>query len=89
VWIPFGHFFFTGSLTSPVKFYGLFLLENFDGSLSLAFEDNQIAILSRKIQLPHQDPADRFIGATAIYYDLILATVDRNLISCPEIQTIS
>ena len=51
--------------------------------------NNQIAILSRKIQLSHQDPSDRFIGATAIYYELILATVDRNLISCPEIKTIS
>ncbi|WP_069789826.1 type II toxin-antitoxin system VapC family toxin [Cyanobacterium sp. IPPAS B-1200] len=51
--------------------------------------NHNIAILSRKIQLPHHDPADRFIGATAIYYGLILATVDRNLISCPEIKTIS
>lgn len=36
-----------------------------------------------------QDPTDRFIGATAIYYNLILATGDRNLISYPEINTIS
>lgn len=66
--------------------------------LSLALEtlkvqeatlNNEIAILSRKIQLPHQDPADRFIAATSIHYDLLLATVDRNLISCPEINTIS
>ncbi|ACB00857.1 MULTISPECIES: type II toxin-antitoxin system VapC family toxin [Cyanophyceae] len=41
--------------------------------------NNDIAILSRVIQLPHQDPADRFIAATALYYDLLLATVDRNL----------
>lgn len=26
----------------------------------------EIAILSRQIQLPHQDPADRFIAATAV-----------------------
>ncbi len=40
---------------------------------------HQIAILSRQIELPHQDPADRFIAATAVYYNLILATVDSNL----------
>jgi PIN domain nuclease of toxin-antitoxin system len=28
----------------------------------------EIAILSRQIELPHQDPADRFIAATALYY---------------------
>ena len=54
-----------------------------------AILNNQIAILSRKIHLPHQDPADRFIVATAIYYDLILATVDRNLVNSSEINTLS
>ena len=29
--------------------------------------NNPIAILSRQIALPHQDPADRFIVATALY----------------------
>jgi PIN domain nuclease of toxin-antitoxin system len=32
--------------------------------------NRQIAILSRQINLPHQDPADRFIAATAVYYQL-------------------
>ncbi|MEB3311435.1 MAG: type II toxin-antitoxin system VapC family toxin [Snowella sp.] len=50
---------------------------------------NQIAILSRKIELPHQDPADRFIAATALYYDLVLATVDKNLTSAKQILTLS
>ncbi|MEO1373439.1 MAG: PIN domain-containing protein [Cyanobacteria bacterium J06635_10] len=50
---------------------------------------NQIAILSRQIQLPHQDPADRFIAATAVYYNLILATVDSNLTSVSWLQTLS
>lgn len=48
-----------------------------------------IAILSRQIDLPHQDPADRFLAATAIYYDLILATVDANLTGSSALQTIS
>ncbi|MGB6298304.1 MAG: PIN domain-containing protein [Rivularia sp. (in: cyanobacteria)] len=50
---------------------------------------NQIAILSRQIQLPHQDPADRFIAATAVYYNLILATVDSNLTGVSWLQTLS
>ncbi len=51
--------------------------------------NNEIAILSRTISLPHQDPADRFIAATALYYDLQLATVDRNLVNTSSINTIS
>ncbi|WP_088241152.1 type II toxin-antitoxin system VapC family toxin [Calothrix rhizosoleniae] len=50
---------------------------------------HQIAILSRQIELPHQDPADRFIAATAVYYNLILATVDSNLTSVSWLQTLS
>jgi PIN domain nuclease of toxin-antitoxin system len=47
-----------------------------------------IAILSRQVACPHQDPADRFIAATAVYYDLQLATMDQNLIDTPHLQTI-
>ncbi|AFY83427.1 type II toxin-antitoxin system VapC family toxin [Oscillatoria acuminata] len=48
-----------------------------------------IAILNRHISLPHQDPSDRFIVATAIYYGLTLATVDANITSNSAIQTVS
>jgi len=51
--------------------------------------NHAIAILSRQIPLPHQDPADRFIIATAIYYELTLATVDANLIGNSAFQTLS
>lgn len=51
--------------------------------------NHSIAILSRQIALPHQDPADRFIVATAIYYGLILATVDVNIVGNSAIQTLS
>ncbi len=50
---------------------------------------HQIAILSRQIELPHQDPADRFIAATAVYHNLILATVDSNLTGVSWLQTLS
>ncbi len=51
--------------------------------------NHSIAILSRQIALPHQDPADRFIVATAIYYGLKLATVDANLTGNSALQTLS
>ena len=51
--------------------------------------NHAIAILSRQVVLPHQDPADRFIVATAIYYGLILATVDSNIVGSSAVQTLS
>lgn len=51
--------------------------------------NHSIAILSRQIALPHQDPADRFIVATAIYYGLKLATVDANLVGNLALKTLS
>jgi PIN domain nuclease of toxin-antitoxin system len=49
----------------------------------------EIAILSRQIDLPHKDPADRFIAATAVHYDLQLATVDTHLTAANWLPTIS
>jgi len=40
---------------------------------------------SRTIPLPHKDPADRFIAATAKLNGLILVTSDRALLACPEL----
>ncbi len=45
-----------------------------------------IAILSRQLACPHQDPADRFIAATAVYYGLQLVTVDQNLLNTPSLE---
>lgn len=41
--------------------------------------NTEVALLSRKIQLPQQDPADRFIAATASVFGLTLVTEDRKL----------
>lgn len=38
-----------------------------------------IAVQSRRISLPHQDPADRFIAATAIEMKIPLVTSDERL----------
>lgn len=51
--------------------------------------NRHIAILSRQIQLPHQDPGDRFIAATAVHHQLTLATVDTNLTGTSWLQTLS
>jgi PIN domain nuclease of toxin-antitoxin system len=42
--------------------------------------NHEVAVQSRSISLPHQDPADRFIAASAIVYGLTLITADKNLI---------
>lgn len=48
-----------------------------------------IAVRSRQIQLPHQDPADRFIAATAIEHSLTLITADELLLSSSQISVLS
>ena len=49
----------------------------------------EIAMRSRKIELAHQDPADRFIAATAIELELTLATVDSRLLGLNWLSTLS
>lgn len=39
----------------------------------------EVALVSRSLELPHQDPADRFIAATAAVYQLTLVTADFRL----------
>lgn len=50
---------------------------------------NKIAILSRQLVMAHEDPADRFIVATAIHHNLTLATIDRRLIQLEWLDTVS
>ena len=45
-----------------------------------------IAFGSRSIRLGHDDPADRFIAATAMVHRLTLVTADRSLLQCPDIR---
>ena len=42
--------------------------------------NQEVARRSRTIKLPHQDPADRFLAATAQVYDLALVTDDEQLL---------
>jgi PIN domain nuclease of toxin-antitoxin system len=40
----------------------------------------EVAIRSRTISMKHQDPADRFLAATASVYDLTLVTADSRIL---------
>ena len=42
--------------------------------------NHEIAMQSRMLELSHQDPADRFIAASALVYELTLITSDKTLI---------
>ena len=46
-----------------------------------------IALGSRSIRLGHDDPADRFIAATAAVHGLTLVTADGLLLQCPDIPS--
>ncbi len=50
---------------------------------------HEVAIRSCCIALPHRDPADRLLAATAIVYDLTLLTADKNLLSAGVCQTMA
>ena len=48
--------------------------------------NHEVALRSREVSLPHQDPADRFLVATALTYELTLVTADETMIeaeACP------
>jgi PIN domain nuclease of toxin-antitoxin system len=46
--------------------------------------DHEIAIVSRALRVPHADPADRFLAATARVHDLTLVTADQRLLQRPD-----
>jgi PIN domain nuclease of toxin-antitoxin system len=48
-----------------------------------------VAIESRNVRLPHQDPADRFLAATARVYGLTLVTADEHLIRARDVPTLA
>jgi len=50
---------------------------------------HEVAIASREIAISHQDPADRFLAATARVFDLTLVTADERLLGLPGISTLA
>lgn len=50
---------------------------------------HEIALLARLLSLPHNDPADRFLAATAQLLRLTLVTADGNLLGLGDISTLA
>ena len=51
--------------------------------------NQEVTIQSRLVNLPHQDPADRFLAATAVVYDLTLVTADTRIINADAVPVLS
>jgi PIN domain nuclease of toxin-antitoxin system len=49
---------------------------------------HEIVALAHRLPLPHRDPADRFLAATAKVLDLTLVTADENLLGLGDIATL-
>lgn len=47
---------------------------------------HEIALVSRRLELEHDDPADRFLVATAKVLGLTLVTADERLLACKQID---
>lgn len=50
---------------------------------------HEIVLAAHELPLPHQDPADRFLAATACLLDLVLVTADERLLGLGEIATLA
>lgn len=50
---------------------------------------HEVAIRSELLRLGHQDPADRFIVATALVYDLTLVTSDKRLLRSRQVPVLA
>ena len=56
-------------------------------TLNAAPLNSEIALVSYEISLPHRDPADHFLAATALVYELTLITVDTHLVQAVWLPT--
>lgn len=70
------------SVTLPATDWVATMVQAFPGR-SAPFT-HEIAIASRQLSLSHQDPADRFIAATARVLGLTLVTADERLLKSTE-----
>lgn len=50
---------------------------------------HEIVLLAQQLSLPHPDPADRFLAATACVLDLTLVTADDRLLGLGDIATLA
>jgi PIN domain nuclease of toxin-antitoxin system len=59
-----------------------------EGPFREASLTHAVAQESRRLSLEHSDPADRFVAATAVVYDLTLVTADARLLRGQEYRTL-
>ena len=50
---------------------------------------HEVALQTHRIKLPHRDPADAFLAATAGVFDLTLITSDENLIRTKGVSVLA
>ncbi len=50
---------------------------------------HEVVLVAHQLPLPHPDPADRFLAATAQVLDLTLVTADQRLLGLGEIRTLA
>jgi PIN domain nuclease of toxin-antitoxin system len=50
---------------------------------------HEVVLASREINIPHHDPADRLLAATARYYGLRLVTADERLLKGSGFSTLA
>ncbi len=60
-----------------------------EGPFREASLTHAVAQESRRLGLEHSDPADRFVAATAVVYDLTLVTADARLLRGQGYRTLS
>ncbi len=58
------------------------------GPLREAPVTHAVAMQSRRIQLLHEDPADRFLAATAAVYELTLVTADDRMLNASGLSVL-
>jgi len=50
---------------------------------------HQIARISRSVKLPHQDPADRFLAATAVVLGLTFISADERMLGSADFSSLA
>jgi PIN domain nuclease of toxin-antitoxin system len=50
---------------------------------------NEVAMATQRVELPHRDPVDQLLAATARVFDLTLVTADRSLLRGTGFSTLA
>ncbi len=78
-----------GRIVGPAPFADWLRAELASGPFREAPMTWAVAVESRRISLPHEDPADRFLAATARVQGLTLVTADDRLTSLADVDVLA